>query len=239
MVIENVRQLRHDVDDSCPIGPDGKRQHTYDYREGGCRQVKNAEVSANLGWAMPGTGSAMVMRRGEGATNMITAELPRHAARARRQLDHENRDYFAYCAKHEFRLQRCCNCQLFRYPPQTACPWCTEAKSDWVPVEGKGTVHSYTEVHHAIQPAFKKHVPYLILLVELDTQSGKPTPQEALARDRQPDDAGRRARPEGGRRPRRHRHAHAHGVFRRRAGAVAAAVDDRRGRRRQSRRLAV
>src|SRR3954465_14919183 len=64
MVIENVRQLRHDADDSCPTGPDGKRQHTYDYREGGCRQVKNAEVSANLGWAMPGTGSAMVMRRG-------------------------------------------------------------------------------------------------------------------------------------------------------------------------------
>ena len=64
MVIENVRQLRHDIDDSCPVGPDGKRVHTYDYREGGCRQVKGAEVSANLGWAMPGTGSAMVMRRG-------------------------------------------------------------------------------------------------------------------------------------------------------------------------------
>jgi acetyl-CoA acetyltransferase len=64
MVIENVRQLRHDVDDSCPIGPDGKRQHTYDYREGGCRQVKNVELTANLGWANPGTGSAMVMRRG-------------------------------------------------------------------------------------------------------------------------------------------------------------------------------
>ena len=64
MVIENVRQLRHDVDDSCPIGADGKRQHTYDYSEGGCRQVKNVEVTANLGWAMPGTGSAMVMRRG-------------------------------------------------------------------------------------------------------------------------------------------------------------------------------
>ncbi len=64
MVIENVRQLRHDVDDSCPVGPDGRRVHTHDYREGGCRQVKGAEVSANLGWAMPGTGSAMVMRRG-------------------------------------------------------------------------------------------------------------------------------------------------------------------------------
>jgi acetyl-CoA acetyltransferase len=64
MVIENTRQLRHDADDSCPIGPDGRRQHTYDYREGGCRQVRNAEVSANLGWANPATGSAMVMRRG-------------------------------------------------------------------------------------------------------------------------------------------------------------------------------
>src|SRR6202158_4355209 len=63
MVIENVRQLRHDVDDSCPVGPDGKRKHTYDYKEGGCRQVKNVEVTVNLGWAMPGTGSAMVMRR--------------------------------------------------------------------------------------------------------------------------------------------------------------------------------
>ena len=64
MVIENVRQLRHDVDNSCPVGPDGKRRHTFDYREGGCRQVRDCEVSANLGWAMPGTGSAMVMRRG-------------------------------------------------------------------------------------------------------------------------------------------------------------------------------
>jgi acetyl-CoA acetyltransferase len=64
MVIENTRQLRHDVDDSCPIGPDGKRRHTFDYKEGGCRQVKDVEVSANLGWANPATASSMVMRKG-------------------------------------------------------------------------------------------------------------------------------------------------------------------------------
>ena len=52
--------------------------------------------------------------------------------------------------------------------------------SKWVPVEGKGTVHSYTEVHHAIQPAFRGHTPYLVLLVDLDTQKGKPTEHEAL-----------------------------------------------------------
>ena len=63
MVVENVRQLRHDVDDSCPLGVDGKRQHNYDYREGGCRQVRDAELTANLGWGTPYTGSALVMGR--------------------------------------------------------------------------------------------------------------------------------------------------------------------------------
>jgi hypothetical protein len=63
MVIENTRQLRGNVDCSCPIDKNGRRQHTYNYKEGGCRQVKNAEVTANLGWAMPGTGSAMVMAK--------------------------------------------------------------------------------------------------------------------------------------------------------------------------------
>jgi acetyl-CoA acetyltransferase len=64
MVIESVRQLRGEVDDSCPIGQDGARQHTYRYEAGGCRQVRDAELSANLGWGTPGIGSAMVMARG-------------------------------------------------------------------------------------------------------------------------------------------------------------------------------
>ena len=64
MVIENVRQLRGEVDDYCPLGPDGRRQHTYDYSEGGCRQVRDCEISANLGWGMPNLGSALVMRKG-------------------------------------------------------------------------------------------------------------------------------------------------------------------------------
>ena len=50
MVIENVRQLRGEVDDTCPIGPDGKRIHTHDYSDTGtCRAVKDVNVTANLG----------------------------------------------------------------------------------------------------------------------------------------------------------------------------------------------
>jgi uncharacterized OB-fold protein len=96
------------------------------------------------------------------------------------ELDIENVAYFGYCAKHDFHLQACDSCKLLRYPPTTACPWCATLDSHWVAVEGKGAVHSYAEVHHAIQPAFKGHTPYMILLVDLDTQNGAPTPDEAL-----------------------------------------------------------
>jgi uncharacterized protein len=95
-------------------------------------------------------------------------------------LDQENRAFFHYCAVGEFRLQRARTSGLLRYPSTTACPWTGERESDWVPVEGRGTVHSYGEVHHAIQPAFKDKVPYLILLVELDTQKGAPGEHDAL-----------------------------------------------------------
>lgn len=95
-------------------------------------------------------------------------------------VDKENREFFGYCDKGEFRLQRGKESGLLRYPPTTACPWTTDRDYDWVEVEGKGTVHSYAEVHHAIQPAFKGHTPYMMLLVDLDTQKGAPSEHEAL-----------------------------------------------------------
>jgi len=95
-------------------------------------------------------------------------------------LDRENREFFAHCAAGEFRLQRSLRGGLLRYPPTTACPWTGERESEWVPVAGTGTVHSYGEVHHAIQPAFKDKLPYLILLVDLDVQNGQPGPHDAL-----------------------------------------------------------
>ena len=82
-------------------------------------------------------------------------------------LDHENKAYFGHCAEHRFHLQSCCACKLLRYPPTTACPWCAHPEAQWLPVEARGTVHSYTEVHHAIQPAFKAHTPYQVLILSL------------------------------------------------------------------------
>jgi uncharacterized protein len=95
-------------------------------------------------------------------------------------LDQENLAYFSHCAAHDLHLQRCASCGLLRYPPTTGCPWCGDPEAVWAAVEGRGAIYTYAEVHHAIQPAFKDHLPYLILIVELDTQRGVPTEHDAL-----------------------------------------------------------
>jgi acetyl-CoA acetyltransferase len=61
LVIENVRQLRWTVDDYCPGAANA--QHTYDYDAGGCRQVSNARISMNMGWATPATQTALILAR--------------------------------------------------------------------------------------------------------------------------------------------------------------------------------
>ncbi|WP_067887926.1 thiolase C-terminal domain-containing protein [Actinomadura chibensis] len=61
LVIENVRQLRHQADDSCPGWREG--EHTYDHAEGGCRQVRDVELAMNMGWGTPAVSSALIMRR--------------------------------------------------------------------------------------------------------------------------------------------------------------------------------
>ena len=95
-------------------------------------------------------------------------------------LDQENLAFFGHCGNHELRLQQCQHCELKRFPPTTACPFCAQPEAQWVAVSGKGTVYSYGEVHHAIQPAFREFAPYHLLLVELDEQRNIPNEYDGL-----------------------------------------------------------
>ena len=94
--------------------------------------------------------------------------------------DSELAEYFALARRHTLMLRACTTCGLMRYPPTHACPWCMELGWRWQEVSGKGTIHSYEIVHHAIQPGFKDLTPYAVVLVELDEQSGRPTADEGL-----------------------------------------------------------
>jgi uncharacterized OB-fold protein len=94
--------------------------------------------------------------------------------------DSEWKEFYAHCRAHRLMLRACAQCGLMRYPPTHACPWCASLEWAWHEVSGRGTIHSYETVVHAIQPGFKDATPYTVVLVELDEQRGKPTADEAL-----------------------------------------------------------
>ncbi len=94
--------------------------------------------------------------------------------------DSEWREHFKLARQHKLMLRACKACGLLRYPPSHGCPWCASLDWEWKEVSGRGTIHSYEIVVHAIQPGFKDWTPYPVVLVELDEQRGKPTEHEAL-----------------------------------------------------------
>lgn len=76
------------------------------------------------------------------------------------------------CRRRELRLQRCGDCGVFRQPPSPGCPHCGSARSDWPLLSGRGSVFSYTIVHHAAVPPLAPEVPYNVVVVELDDAPG-------------------------------------------------------------------
>ncbi|MEM6661962.1 MAG: OB-fold domain-containing protein [Pseudomonadota bacterium] len=95
-------------------------------------------------------------------------------------FDIENVPFFDYLSQGELRLQRNPENGLMRYPPTSRCPFSGKTDHEWTKVEPVGTVYSYTEVHHAIQPAFQAHTPYMVLMVELDVQRGQPGEHDGI-----------------------------------------------------------
>ena len=66
---------------------------------------------------------------------------------------------------HVLKFQRCSDCGEFRFPITPICPACQSFAFHWTASSGRGTVYSYSVVHHQTHPAFS--VPYTIVLVEL------------------------------------------------------------------------
>ena len=80
-------------------------------------------------------------------------------------------------------IQRCASCQVLRHPPQPMCDRCRSMDWDLVESSGRGTVNSYTVLHHPQFPGYQ--YPLIIVLVDLEegtritSQLVDCTPQEA------------------------------------------------------------
>ena len=65
-------------------------------------------------------------------------------------------------------LQHCLDCANVQYYQQGLCRRCGGERIEHRPASGRGKVHSYSVVYRAPGPAFKRDVPYAVLLVELE-----------------------------------------------------------------------
>lgn len=69
---------------------------------------------------------------------------------------------------HQLSLQRCDDCQLFRFYPRPRCPQCQSARATWTIVSGQGVVYSYTIVHRPLTKWFNDKVPLVCAVIELE-----------------------------------------------------------------------
>ena len=64
-------------------------------------------------------------------------------------------------------LQHCDQCGRWVYYPRSRCPACLSPSLTWTPVDGFGTVYTFTVAEQPTAPPFADEVPQLLAIVEL------------------------------------------------------------------------
>lgn len=65
-------------------------------------------------------------------------------------------------------IRKCKGCGELHFMPRHLCPHCWSDQLEWVDAKGTGSIHSFTIVRRASDPAFASLVPYVVALVDLD-----------------------------------------------------------------------
>ena len=64
-------------------------------------------------------------------------------------------------------VQRCSACGTHRHYPRPMCPVCHALEPDWVPLQGDGTVHSWTVLHQSGLADLVQPLPITLLTVDM------------------------------------------------------------------------
>lgn len=79
--------------------------------------------------------------------------------------DVDSRDYWNGCRNRQLLVRRCNDCRTYRLPPGPGCPECGSMDSEWVKIDGKGEIYTYTLVYQTKEP-------YSIIVVSLPEADG-------------------------------------------------------------------
>jgi len=80
-------------------------------------------------------------------------------------LEPRNRAFFT---EGRLVLQQCAGCGAVQHPPEDLCRQCQSVQLGSVEASGRGTIHSYTVVHHPLHPELRASLPYNVILVQLE-----------------------------------------------------------------------
>ena len=96
---------------------------------------------------------------------MSSETTERPTAIPRLTITQDNEFFFAAAREGRLEIQRCADCHTLRHPPAPSCPRCRSFEWDTVESSRRGTLHSYTVVHHPPDSAFS--YPLAVGLVDL------------------------------------------------------------------------
>ncbi|MFQ5697673.1 MAG: MaoC family dehydratase N-terminal domain-containing protein [Myxococcota bacterium] len=96
-----------------------------------------------------------------------TAEAaPAAPTRLRPPLGHDNAGWWEGIECGELRIQRCNRCGELHHPPRPMCGKCQSTDLGFIVATGRGTVYSYTVVHHPKMPGYD--YPCVAAVIELE-----------------------------------------------------------------------
>lgn len=85
--------------------------------------------------------------------------------------DDLSRSFWEGARRHELTIERCTACRRWTHPPEGRCPACGgDAKAE--AVSGRATLYTFTVSHYVGAPGFEAEAPYVIVVAELEEQTG-------------------------------------------------------------------
>ena len=77
------------------------------------------------------------------------------------------REFWAGAARGQLLITRCDRCSRYVWYPESPCRFCGATRLTWTPVSGRGTLFSWSVVHHAWIPQFATQLPFITALIAL------------------------------------------------------------------------
>ena len=80
--------------------------------------------------------------------------------------------YWRALGESEFAQPRCAACKRWYWPARFRCAECGSFDQEWVPVEPRGTVYSWTRTWYPFSAARAGDLPYVVVLAEVPAAGG-------------------------------------------------------------------